>query len=156
MFKAVDETCVWKNNLVNWTSPKDTDEFREYQNLLGKPVEMRWYSMASKEEVSSLGHKYEVSAMSPLFGKGHTFHSELITLDASIPGRCCGFVSRLLRQNWMFSDRRDRNAFFSFFPRDTRKVSCSRCDCRKFRKNGATEQKLIMNDANRKNNIHPS
>ncbi len=61
----IDETCAWKNNLKNWVSPTKTDEFQEYLEFLRlakeSPSSTRWYTMATKEEISLLGHSYEVT-----------------------------------------------------------------------------------------------
>ncbi len=60
----IDETCAWKDSLKNWVSPTSTDEFKEYEEFLEQinesPSTIRWYTMATDEEISSLGHKYEV------------------------------------------------------------------------------------------------
>ena len=60
----IDETCAWKNNLENWVSPTKTEEFQEYLEFLRlakeNPSATRWYTMATEEEISVLGHSYEV------------------------------------------------------------------------------------------------
>ncbi len=60
----LDETCAWKNNLVNWVSPTETAQFQEYSDFLKlakySPASTRWYTMATKEEISLLGHQYQV------------------------------------------------------------------------------------------------
>ena len=60
----LDETCAWKNNLHLWVSPSETDEYKEYLEFSRiaqtEPAATRWYTMADRETVAQLGHRYEV------------------------------------------------------------------------------------------------
>ena len=64
-YQSVDENCGWKQNLTSWVNPLTTKKFTEYFTFLElfktKPTAIRWYTMASPDQVEKFDHKIEVS-----------------------------------------------------------------------------------------------
>ena len=61
---GVDENCGWKKHAKSWIHPYKTGEILEYfhfnELLRNNPAGSRWYTMATREEIRQLGHRFEV------------------------------------------------------------------------------------------------
>ena len=61
---GVDEVCIWKDNLEQWISPFDNDEFERYMQFLDflgtAPSFARWFLMAETDDILEMGHQYKV------------------------------------------------------------------------------------------------
>ena len=60
MFDA-DENCGWKRKAADWIHPLKQDGVKEYFDFLDllekNPAASRWYTMATRDEIETLGHK---------------------------------------------------------------------------------------------------